>query len=103
MCPVGFYAGLNLIAWLMIFCFVRETKQLTLEELDRESISFWHRCIKYLSYADYSFSYVLADQLRRDLLGPNGHFHLIRVKSMVTMVHQAIHRSTEDPKAASSY
>ncbi|KAL8731233.1 MAG: hypothetical protein Q9181_004361 [Wetmoreana brouardii] len=32
---VGFYAGLNLIAWFMIFCFVRETKQLTLEELDQ--------------------------------------------------------------------
>jgi hypothetical protein len=31
----GFYAGLNLIAWIMIFCFVRETKQLTLEELDQ--------------------------------------------------------------------
>jgi hypothetical protein len=31
----GFYAGLNLIAWFMIFCFVRETKQLTLEEIDR--------------------------------------------------------------------
>ncbi|OQD81920.1 hypothetical protein PENANT_c024G04496 [Penicillium antarcticum] len=31
----GFYAGLNLIAWGMIFCFVRETKQLTLEELDQ--------------------------------------------------------------------
>lgn len=33
---VGFYAGLNLLAWFMIFCFVRETKQLTLEELDRK-------------------------------------------------------------------
>jgi len=31
----GFYAGLNLIAWFMIFCFVRETKELTLEELDQ--------------------------------------------------------------------
>ncbi|KAI4100058.1 MAG: hypothetical protein L6R37_005698 [Teloschistes peruensis] len=31
----GFYAGLNLIAWGMVFCFVRETKQLTLEELDQ--------------------------------------------------------------------
>ncbi|KAJ3533194.1 hypothetical protein NM208_g8095 [Fusarium decemcellulare] len=31
----GFYAGLILIAWGMIFCFVRETKQMTLEELDR--------------------------------------------------------------------
>jgi hypothetical protein len=33
---VAFYAGLNLIAWFMIFCFVRETKQLTLEEIDRK-------------------------------------------------------------------
>ncbi|KAK0254871.1 hypothetical protein B0A54_13309 [Friedmanniomyces endolithicus] len=31
----GFYAALNLIAWGMIFCFVRETKQLTLEEIDQ--------------------------------------------------------------------
>lgn len=31
----GFYAGLNLVAWIMVFCFVRETKQLTLEELDQ--------------------------------------------------------------------
>ncbi|KAL8924112.1 MAG: hypothetical protein Q9208_004249 [Pyrenodesmia sp. 3 TL-2023] len=31
----GFYAGLNLTAWAMVFCFVRETKQLTLEELDQ--------------------------------------------------------------------
>ncbi|KAK1926001.1 putative sugar transporter [Papiliotrema laurentii] len=31
----GFYAGLNLVAWVMIFCFVRETKQLTLEEIDQ--------------------------------------------------------------------
>lgn len=31
----GFYAALNLVAWAMIFCFVRETKQLTLEEIDQ--------------------------------------------------------------------
>ncbi|ATY63701.1 plastidic glucose transporter 4 [Cordyceps militaris] len=31
----GFYAGLNLVAWFMVFCFVRETKQLTLEEIDQ--------------------------------------------------------------------
>ncbi|KAL2694934.1 hypothetical protein Neosp_001523 [[Neocosmospora] mangrovei] len=31
----GFYAGLNLVAWAMIFCFVRETKQMTLEEIDQ--------------------------------------------------------------------
>jgi sugar porter (SP) family MFS transporter len=30
----GFYAGLNLVAFCMIFCFVPETKQRTLEELD---------------------------------------------------------------------
>lgn len=39
---VGFYAGLNLIAWGMIFCFVRETKQLTLEELDRTTLLALH-------------------------------------------------------------
>lgn len=35
--PVGafcFYAGLNMLAFCMIFCMVRETKQRTLEELD---------------------------------------------------------------------
>ena len=31
----GFYAGLNLIGWALVFFFVRETKQLTLEEIDR--------------------------------------------------------------------
>lgn len=30
----GFYAGLNLVALALIFCFVPETKQKTLEELD---------------------------------------------------------------------
>jgi hypothetical protein len=31
----GFYAALNLVGWALIFFFVRETKQLTLEEIDR--------------------------------------------------------------------
>ncbi|KAK0332279.1 hypothetical protein LTR59_018235, partial [Friedmanniomyces endolithicus] len=39
MTPTGAYDRLlrraNLIAWGMIFCFVRETKQLTLEEIDQ--------------------------------------------------------------------
>lgn len=30
----GFYAGLNVLACIMIFLFLPETKQLTLEELD---------------------------------------------------------------------
>lgn len=44
--PVAFYAGLNLIAFIWIFLWVPETKQLTLEELDRESlrVSFRHVC-----------------------------------------------------------
>ncbi|EJP60986.1 facilitated glucose transporter [Beauveria bassiana ARSEF 2860] len=41
----GFYAGLNLIAWGMIFCFVRETKQLTLEEIDQQVPWFIKRYI----------------------------------------------------------
>lgn len=31
----GFYAGLNFVALIWIFCFVPETKRLTLEELDQ--------------------------------------------------------------------
>jgi hypothetical protein len=43
MTPVGafcFYAGLNLIAFVLIFLFVPETKQYTLEELDQVCPSF---------------------------------------------------------------
>lgn len=31
---LGFFAGLNIVAFVLIFVFVEETKQLTLEELD---------------------------------------------------------------------
>lgn len=62
--PVGFYAGLNLIAWFMVFCFVRETKQLTLEELDRKSN--WLLCYTHLPSNDFG----------RGLLGSNIEIHL---------------------------
>ncbi|KAJ6502695.1 hypothetical protein C8R47DRAFT_1007777, partial [Mycena vitilis] len=45
----GFYAGLNLVAWGMIFCFVRETKELTLEELDQVFSVPTSKYIKYES------------------------------------------------------
>jgi hypothetical protein len=32
---LGFFAGLNVVAFVLIFFFVEETKQLTLEELDQ--------------------------------------------------------------------
>lgn len=62
--PVGFYAGLNLIAWFMVFCFVRETKQLTLEELDRKS--------KWL----LSWTHLPSNDFGRGLLGSNIEIHL---------------------------
>lgn len=34
--PVGFYAGINALALVWIFLFVRETRRFTLEELDRK-------------------------------------------------------------------
>ena len=49
---VGFYAGLNLVAWFMIFCFVRETKQLTLEEIDRTFTATISPGPKYLHIAN---------------------------------------------------
>lgn len=39
----GFYAGLNLVAWFMIFCFVRETKQLV--SPSRPLSSMWWFCM----------------------------------------------------------
>lgn len=47
----GFYAGLNLIAWFMIFAFVRETKQLTLEEIDQVF------SVPTKSYLNYEFTH----------------------------------------------
>lgn len=32
---LGFFAGLNIVAFILIFFFVEETKQLTLEQLDQ--------------------------------------------------------------------
>lgn len=32
---LGFFAGLNIVAFVLIFLFVEETEQLTLEELDK--------------------------------------------------------------------
>ena len=47
----GFYAGLNLIAWFMIFAFVRETKQLVSTSHPWISmIRFVHVCL--LIYTD---------------------------------------------------
>lgn len=60
---VGFYAGLNLIAWFMIFCFVRETKQLTLEEIDRKQ--------------NYACFQILSLTLCRGLFGSHKELHLI--------------------------
>ena len=85
--PVGFYAGLNLIAWFMVFCFVRETKQLTLEELDRKS--HWLRC----------YPHLLSNEFRRGLLGSNIEIHLARVDRVASVVPQALRPPKEHSPA----
>jgi len=89
---VGFYAGLNLIAWFLIFCFVRETKQLTLEELDRESQDLRLATI-------YS-----ADSCpHRGFLRPDQEVHLARVDGVATLFHEAVHSPAQDCQAASNH
>ncbi|KAF2420340.1 putative facilitated glucose transporter [Tothia fuscella] len=58
----GFYAGLNLIAWFMIFCFVRETKQLTLEEIDQVF------SVPTKTYISYELSTMLPYFIKRKIL-----------------------------------
>ena len=77
---VGFYAGLNLIAWFMVFCFVRETKQLTLEELDRKQ-----------NLASYSCNLNSSDVLHRGLLGSDKEVHFSRIDRVAPLFYQAAH------------
>ncbi|KAK4213123.1 hypothetical protein QBC37DRAFT_374339 [Rhypophila decipiens] len=62
----GFYAGLNAVAFAMIFCFVPETKQRTLEELDQV---FNIRTRRFLGY---QFGTVLPWWFRRWILWRRG-------------------------------
>ncbi|KMK60853.1 MFS sugar transporter [Aspergillus fumigatus Z5] len=59
----GFYAGLNIIALLLIFFFLPETKQRSLEELDRVF------SISTRAHAKYQVTEVLPWWIRRYLLG----------------------------------
>ena len=87
---VGFYAGLNAIAWVMIFCFVRETKQLTLEEIDRKSY-----CLL--------FTKPTTNAKYRGLPSPNQNLHQLRTKSVASLLHQAPHLQEEHHEATANY
>ncbi|KAG6011854.1 hypothetical protein E4U43_008075 [Claviceps pusilla] len=62
----GFYAGLNLVALVLIFLFVPETKQKTLEELD------YVFAVPDRTHARYQLGIVLPWWCRRWLLGRRG-------------------------------
>lgn len=65
----GFYAGLNLVAWAMIFCFVRETKELTLEELDQVFSIPTRQFLNYEMYVHTPY-WIKKNILRRDIPRP---------------------------------
>jgi hypothetical protein len=88
---VGFYAGLNLIAWGMIFCFVRETKQLTLEEIDR-------KCQLLCSTQPHQKRVLTLHH--RGLPSPHQEVHWPRAHSLASLVHPIQDPSPEDPEAA---
>ena len=76
----------------MIFCFVRETKQLTLEEIDREC------------YTMPDPSGPLANtNIYRGLFGPNQRVSPPRVDRMASILHQATYLPPENPKATTNY
>jgi len=58
----GFYAGLNIIAFFLIFLFVPETKQRTLEELDRIF------SVKSRTFINYQMKVALPHFYRRHVL-----------------------------------
>lgn len=75
----------------MIFCFVRETKQLTLEELDRMLLSSWLTLL-------YS---LLLTFSTRGLLGSNKGLPQIRNDRVASLVHQAIRFVSEGASSPS--
>lgn len=74
----------------MIFCFVRETKQLTLEELDRK-------------HAFPGYVWYITDRFRRGLLGSNQEVHWPRTDRVAAMVDQALHLPPGHPQAATHH
>lgn len=93
---VGFYAGLNLVAWFMIFCFVRETKQLTLEELDRKLALPSFQNIPGLWP---NTNHLAPRVLNRGLLRPDEEIHQPRINRLPPILHKAIHPPEENPEA----
>lgn len=74
----------------MIFCFVRETKQLTLEELDRKD--------RFLDFPWY-----ITDEFCRGLLSPNEEVHQPRTEGVAAVVDQALHLPTGHPQATTHH
>ena len=75
----------------MIFCFVRETKQLTLEEIDR-TLAF------VLSHVhDYS------KHFHRGLFRPHEAIYRLRNEGLATILHQAPYLPSQHPEAATDH
>lgn len=77
----------------MIFCFVRETKQLTLEELDRKQLP-----ILLIQRPRYK-----ANGAHRGLFSSNKEVHSLRIDCVASMVYQAIRFHAEDSSPSTYY
>jgi hypothetical protein len=82
----------------MIFCFVRETKQLTLEELDRK----WKLTQSSILNSS-SHMWQHTNISRRGLLSPNQEIYPLRTNRVAPLVYQGIHLPPEYPKASSHH
>lgn len=78
----------------MIFCFVRETKQLTLEELDRKSLPLVLQLIPPAHMLIFAC---------RGLLRADQGLHLPRNVCLAAIHHQALRLPPTDSQAAADY
>lgn len=78
----------------MIFCFVRETKQLTLEEIDRK----FHR-----NHLQETHPIHHTNTHHRGLPGPDQEVHQPRTLRLAPVVPQSQGPPTEYPEAASDH
>lgn len=86
----------------MIFCFVRETKQLTLEELDRKLAlpSFQNIPGLWPPRDVINTNHLAAPAcLNRGLLRPDEEIHQPRINRLPPILHKAIHPPEENPEA----
>lgn len=75
----------------MVFCFVRETKQMTLEELDRKCYPI-----------GLMFS-LLTNKVYRGIFCPHKELSVIRIESLAALLRETTYPAQKCPNASASH